>query len=270
MQEKLDSTRKSLAPKSKFAFKSTLKKNNSAISLNDAAELAMQQRAKLFKNPKDAASSAESSQAPTPGRPSTPPSDEVGTTRDRDRRGSLGSFLRAAGVNSPSSSAKSPPSSRVRTMSFAGSKSVDISSHSGIHIILPSAAAHATSSGSLTNMRGCIVDMSTPTATGQPFAALSVKNVRQSLLICGKVSGATHVTGVNQSVILVLTRQYRMHECNDCIVYLHADSKPIIEDCHEIKFAPLPGYFVRQTPVILYIYQANDQCSMQRTVSNRA
>ena len=201
----------------------------------------MQQHAKLFKNPKDT-SSGESSQIPTPGMLSTPPNESSVTSRDR--RGSLGSFLKAAGVTSQETKLENQINSRVRTMSFTASKSVDISSHSAVHIILPSSAAHATSSGSLTNLRGCVVDMSMPTATGRPFAGLAIKTVAQSLLICGRVNGATHITGVDQSVILVSTRQFRMHECNDCIVYIHAGSKPIIEDCHGIEFAPLPEVYV--------------------------
>ena len=208
----------------------------------------MQQHAKLFKNQKDASSSAGSSIAPTPAGPASPPPETASGTQERDRRGSLGSFLRAAGVSSQEGRlANQSSSSRVRKMSFATAKSVELSGHSAVHIILPSSAAHATSSGALTNLRGCVVDMSVPTATGRPFAGLAVRNVSQSLLVCGNVNGATHVTGVDQSIIVVSTRQFRMHECQDCVVYLHVWSKPIIEDCHGIQFAPLPGGYVRST-----------------------
>ena len=202
----------------------------------------MQQHAKLFKSPKDL-SSGESSQIPTPGILSTPPNES--SAASRDRRGSLGSFLKAAGVNSQEATTKNKEGSRVRTMSFAASKSVEITSHSAVHIILPSSAAHATSSGSLTDLRGCVVDMSRATASGRSFAGLAIKNVTETLLICGKVNGATHITDVDKGVIVVSTRQFRMHECSDCLVYMHAGSKPIIEDCHGIEFAPLPESYVR-------------------------
>ena len=197
----------------------------------------MQQHAKLFKSPKDI-SSGESSQIPTPGMLSTPPNESSATSRDR--RGSLGSFLKAAGVTSQEVDLANQNSSRGRTISFAASKSVEINSCSAVHIIIPSSVAQATSSGSLTNLRGCVVDMSMPTTNGRSCAGLAIKNVTQSLLICCKVNGATHITGVDQSVIVVPTRQFRMHECNDCLVYLHTGSKPIIEDCRGIEFAPLP------------------------------
>jgi len=138
-------------------------------------------------------------------------------------------------------------SASIRKMSFASSNSVNISNHTGLHIILPSSAAHATSSGSLTNLRNCIVDMSVPTASGQPFAGLTIKSTKNSLLICGNVSGSAHITGVEGSVILVTTRQFRMHECKDCVVYLHVNSRPIIEDCHGIQFAPIPHSYIHFT-----------------------
>ena len=86
--------------------------------------------------------------------------------------------------------------------------------------------------------------MSIPTAEGQPFAGLTVKNIKQSLLVCGSVSGATHMTGVDGTVIVVVTRQFRMHECTNCVVYLHVNSRPVIEDCHGIQFAPIPPQYV--------------------------
>jgi tubulin-specific chaperone C len=245
LYEKLEQTRTALAPKSKFTFKSSVKKNSSAISLTDAAELAKQQGPPLLSPRGVEASSGESSANQTPSSPSSPQPDVATATRpEPHRRGSLGSFLKAAGVES-TSSVKNEPSSAVRKMSFASSNSVHISSHSGVHIILPSSAAHATSSGSLINLRHCIVDMSTPTATGQPFAALTIKDVKRSLLICGHVSGAAHITNVRDSVIRVYANQVRMHDCKNCIVYLFVRSRPVIENCSEIYFAAPPQPSVR-------------------------
>ena len=86
--------------------------------------------------------------------------------------------------------------------------------------------------------------MSVPTSNGQPFAGLTIKNVKESLLICGTVNGAAHITGLERSVIVVASRQVRMHECIDVVVYLRCSSRPIIEDCRGIKFAPLPKEYV--------------------------
>ena len=45
-------------------------------------------------------------------------------------------------------------------------------------------------------------------------------------------------------VLAVSSRQVRMHECKNCTVYLRCSSRPIIEDCTGIKFAPLPAIHV--------------------------
>ena len=64
LSEKLQTTRASFAPKTKFAFSKAVHKNPSAISLNDTAELALQSR---LKPPGHSNSTtAESSMTPTP------------------------------------------------------------------------------------------------------------------------------------------------------------------------------------------------------------
>jgi len=245
LNEKLEATKASFAPKSKFTFK-TAHKNASAISLSDAAELASQQRARI-PGYHPYPTSDESSLATTPAFLETPPNEKAARPTEPQRKDSLGTFLANAGVKShPDSNGahENGRGSAIRKMSFASSNSVNISSHAGLHIILPSSAAHAASSGSLTNLRRCIVDMSVPTAEGKPFAGLMVKNIKQCLLVCGNVGGAVHITDVEESVIVVTTRQFRMHKCRNCVVYLHVNSRPIIEDCQGIQFAPLPSTYV--------------------------
>ena len=45
-------------------------------------------------------------------------------------------------------------------------------------------------------------------------------------------------------VLLVASGQMRLHNCHNCVVYLHCTSKPVIELSDSIKFAPLPSIFV--------------------------
>ncbi len=132
----------------------------------------------------------------------------------------------------------------VRAPSFSQAKNVNISGHSCVHIILPSSASRATSSGSLTRLDRCIVDMSVPTANGAAFAGLMLKDIKKSLVIAGHVAGAAHITGVEDSIIVVESRQVRMHDCNNVDIYLHCASRPIIEDCHNVRFAPIPKCYV--------------------------
>jgi len=85
--------------------------------------------------------------------------------------------------------------------------------------------------------------MSSPTSTGGPFAGLTLKNIKASLVVCGQVAGATHITGLERSVIVAATRQFRMHGSKNVDVYLHCASRPIVEECEGVRFAPLPGVF---------------------------
>ncbi|QUC23168.1 uncharacterized protein UV8b_07409 [Ustilaginoidea virens] len=123
---------------------------------------------------------------------------------------------------------------------FSATKNVGISNQSDLHIILPSSAARATTSGSLTDIKCCIVDMSLPTVEGRPWPGLTLRNISHSLVIAGLVDGPVHITGVSNSIIVVIARQVRIHECADVDLYLHCTSHPIIEDCTSMRFAPLP------------------------------
>lgn len=137
-----------------------------------------------------------------------------------------------------------PGPSGIRKPSFSMAKHIGISNQSGLHIILPESAARATSSGSLTDLKDCIVDMSVPTAQGRPFPGLALKNISNSLIVAGRVSGPVHITGITDSILVVTARQVRIHECRNVDIYLHCGSHPIIEDCTGMRFAPLPHCYV--------------------------
>lgn len=234
LSTKLQEARAKVAPRQKFAFKSafTTKKNESAISLNDAAVLADQKRRDAPGYASDI--SGASSFVTTPYETESPATEQMTdntTVADPPRSGDTQPF-------------SSTQAARLR-MSFSQSTSVSINNHANQHIILPASAAHATSSGTLSNLQSCIVDMSSPTALGQPFATLTLKNIDRSLIICGHVSGAAHLTNITNSIIVVASRQFRMHESKACDIYLHAAGRPIIEDCSGVQFAPLPEFYLK-------------------------
>ncbi|MCJ1338495.1 hypothetical protein MMC09_003783 [Bachmanniomyces sp. S44760] len=245
--EKLDETRLAFAPRSKFTF-STGRKNNSAISLNDAAEIASERRRHVPGYRSDP-SSTESSMATTPANLATPPNGPSNSSNVPEAsQSNLGTIPESPGTTRNPADPNSPApqnthSAAIRKPSFTSSSAVSLSSLSGVHVVLPSSASHATSSGTLTSIKHSIVDMSIPTNTGQPFAGLILKNIRESLILCGTVHGAAHITKMEQSVLVLTTRQFRMHECKNCVVYLHSSSRPIIEDCTGIRFAPLPRLY---------------------------
>jgi hypothetical protein len=247
----LQETRSKFAPKARFQFKTT-HKNNSAISINDAAELAAEQRLKPPGLGAGFSSSTESSVPTTPANLITPPSE----AESKDTVGGLPSFHK--NYNDEMSRGFAGP---IRKPSFSQATNVNISGHTGLHIILPSSASRATSSGSLTKLNRCIVDMSVPTANGAAFAGLTLKNIKHSLINAGHVAGAAHITGVEDSIIVVASRQVRMHDCKNVDIYLHCASRPIIEDCSNVRFSPIPACYVSLV-FLLSCYNANETMQM--------
>jgi hypothetical protein len=132
----------------------------------------------------------------------------------------------------------------IRRPSFSNAKSVSFFKQSNIHIILPTTASHAASTGNLSDLNHCIIDMSLPTSSDHLFSSLSLRNIKDSLIICGRVTGPAHVTNLENTVIVTTCRQLRMHECKNVDVYLQCSSRPIIEDCIGVRFAPLPEFYV--------------------------
>ncbi|KAF1988179.1 hypothetical protein K402DRAFT_328947 [Aulographum hederae CBS 113979] len=235
LNDRLSDVRAAIAPKAKFSFKS-VPKNASAISLNDAAEIAKQHRIERLggKSGKDdsTTSSMDSSMAVTPTEARSPNLVNSDAVAEDD--------LLSSGDDALMHEVS------VRKPSFSQATNIAISKEKNAHIILPSSASHATTQGALTNLRRCVVDMSVLTARGKPFAGLIVKNVKHSLLICGQVAGPAHITGLHNCIVLINSRQFRMHECTNVDVYLWCGSRPIVEDVKDVRFAPLPEKYLTE------------------------
>ena len=224
-------------PRPKFSFKT--RKNASAISLADAAELAVHQRP-MPGYLSSETPSTESSLNATPTDPSTP-LDE--TDRQSQQKpevaptsfpvGSLGAAL---GANNQKAKGSFPPQTTT--------SSVSVDKHHRLHIMLPSTTSNVAVPASITSLRHCVVDMSIPTANGKPHANLTISDVKDSLLVCGQISGPAHITSVRNSVIVVSCWQFRMHNCESVDVYLSCSSNPIIEDCSNIRFGRIPKSYV--------------------------
>lgn len=213
LTDQLNEETSKLAPKSRFQFKSRGQNTSLSRAKDDA---------RLMQNRPDEI-------------PSAPIQGEV------DSLGALPTFSK----NYNEEMARAGGSG-IRKPSFSTARDIAISGQTGLHIILPSTAARATSSGSLTDLKGCIVDMSVPTANGAPFASLALKNIDNSLIIAGHVDGPVHITGIRNSILVVAARQVRIHECENVDIYLHCTSHPIIEDCSGMGFAPIPSCFMSQ------------------------
>ncbi|KAF2096483.1 hypothetical protein NA57DRAFT_43124 [Rhizodiscina lignyota] len=242
LSEKLQHVRQSFAPRPKFSFKTT-RKNASAISLSDAAEITEKERkTNLGYASASDMSPPETSVSNTPIEISSPPNEPAKGTLDKQVQDSIAEI-------------------GDRLPSFSQDTSVSISNKRDAHIILPASASHAMTTGTLSQLRRCIVDMSIPTASsptssptassdhltagqkniekGKSFAGLTLKSIKDSLLVCGRVDGPAHVTELSNCVVVVACGQFRMHACQKVDVYLECGSRPIIEDCEEVRFAPL-------------------------------
>lgn len=227
----LQTVRAEFAPPKKFQFK-TGRKNSSAISLSDAAELAQQQSLHVPGGRSTDTSNANSSFSPTPLEKLSPSEEKQELEYEITQKQEQSQFLQP------------PPPVPPR------SSNISISSHNSKHIQLPASVNHAACSASVTNLRHSVVDLCPPTSTktysGAPFATLTLKNIRDSLVVCGRVTGPTHITDVTSSTIVVAAGQFRMHGSKDVDVYLWCGSRPIIEDCEGIRFFPLPENYVTE------------------------
>jgi hypothetical protein len=255
LSEKLHGIRNTSSGKKKFSFK-TARKNESAVSLADAVELANQSGFNKggLRAPGAAgrgaggstsggqnsgiSSMAGSSFATTPWEKMSP--SEEKREVDLEAKNALGS-------SDAPSNGDSMTTKGNGTSSGLGT-GISVSNHIGSHIVLPppsSSSTDSTRSGTVMNIRHSVVDLSPPTINGgHPFANLTLKNIKDSLIVCGQVAGPTHITGLSHSVMVVSTRQFRMHGSKNVDVYLHCASRPIIEDCENIRFAPIPATYV--------------------------
>jgi tubulin-specific chaperone C len=113
------------------------------------------------------------------------------------------------------------------------------------HIVLPISSSKANGSGTINTLTNCIVDMSGSGARTERHAlqTLTLRNINYSLLICSRVHGAVHLTNLINTTLVISSRQFRMHNSRNCDVYLQTSSRPIIEDCSGIRFAPLPEIY---------------------------
>ncbi|KAF2743687.1 hypothetical protein M011DRAFT_217021 [Sporormia fimetaria CBS 119925] len=78
-------------------------------------------------------------------------------------------------------------------------------------------------------------------STSPPILSLTLLHITSTLLLTPPIQGPLHLTSLTNTVLLTSCRQFRMHDCKNVTVYLHCASRPIIEDCDGIAFAPLPS-----------------------------
>ncbi|KAI5299619.1 Cytosolic copper metallochaperone [Ascosphaera pollenicola] len=132
--------------------------------------------------------------------------------------------------------------------------SVIINGRKDVYVAPPDSASTTNASlpAYLTDIESSVIDLSRQTAhndTSLPphLATLSARGVKNSILICGRVAGAAHITAAENTVVVVGCQQLRLHDCRDIDVYLSCGSRPIIENCKGVRFARVPGVHKSQS-----------------------
>ena len=124
---------------------------------------------------------------------------------------------------------------------------INIIGSRGEHIALPRSSTDedvSQAAASIGNVEDCTIDLRARSSTRSPLAKLQIFNARQTLIICGAVSGSVFLSESQDCVLLATSGQMRFYKCDNCAVYLHCTSNPVIELSDRIKFAPLPSILV--------------------------
>lgn len=72
---------------------------------------------------------------------------------------------------------------------------------------------------------------------GNP-SVLHAKNIKNSVILCGPISGSAFVNNLNNVKLVIACHQLRIHESYDSDFYIHLGSRAIIEDCSRVTFSP--------------------------------
>lgn len=123
---------------------------------------------------------------------------------------------------------------------------IELSARKSEWYVEPAASSDTSSQipASITNIEACVIDMSARATRDTPLAKIHILAARRSLINCGHVSGSTFLSESESCVLIAAAGQVRLHNCINCVVYLHCTSNPVIEGCSGIKFAPLPAVLV--------------------------
>lgn len=113
----------------------------------------------------------------------------------------------------------------------------------------------------ITDIESSVIDLSKHdgNSTSSHLATLSARGVQDSILICGRVTGAAHITGAENTVVVVGCQQLRLHECRNIDVYLSCGSRPIIEDSTGVRVARIPEIYVSLLPHTHFLLSAVGQ-----------
>jgi len=98
----------------------------------------------------------------------------------------------------------------------------------------------AQSSLLLMELESCVVDLqpSNKEAASPAINALHIRGLKRVVLICGYINGSVLVHDCEECLLLLGCRQFRIHTSKNTSVQLYVTSRPTIEHCQGITFAP--------------------------------
>jgi len=70
--------------------------------------------------------------------------------------------------------------------------------------------------------------------------AIRVDGLTNCVVYTGAVAGSVLLHKCSGCTLMLASRQIRLHTSTECDFYLHVHSRPIIEHCSKLRFAPYP------------------------------
>ncbi|EPQ51906.1 TBCC-domain-containing protein [Gloeophyllum trabeum ATCC 11539] len=133
--------------------------------------------------------------------------------------------------------APAPPSAPA-TVPAESASGLAFSSKSHAYLTLDSLSTDSDATElAIADLDHCLVNLVPPTRT---FSAIHVRNVTNSVLILGNVTGSVLLHDVQRCILVLRCHQFRMHTSKETDVYLSIPSNPIIEHSSRIRFSAYP------------------------------
>ncbi|CAG8440805.1 10238_t:CDS:2 [Diversispora eburnea] len=130
--------------------------------------------------------------------------------------------------------------SEIKTSNNEKLQTITINDHQNTYININSYLNSSSSESKvfdfqISNLDHCIVNLVNSTVS---IGAIHIKGLKNTIIMSGLVGSSILIYDCERCSFLVGCHQFRMHTSKQMIIYLHVTSHPIIEDCHDIEFAP--------------------------------
>lgn len=130
-----------------------------------------------------------------------------------------------------------PASSGAAEALFArlGAAEATIADRSPGSVVILSDSGDSTTSASDVRLLRC---RGTTFVILRKLAALRVDGLEDCVVVSTPVAGSVLLHDCQRCTLIVAARQFRLHRSVDCLLSVHAMSRPIIEGCRNFRFAP--------------------------------